>query len=181
MNLSAFQKDLLKRISFKGLHTPEHHELFSDYSFLTKIISEMVRPFRNKNISKVVAIDGAGFLLGALVAKSLKAGLILIRREGAISSPVHKIKFIDYSKKTRGLEIKKRASIVKGERVLIVDDWAETGAHIYHSVKLLSAFQPFIVGVTLIVNEIKDKDRTKFSNIDIKELINFNRINKPDW
>lgn len=181
MNSKKLQIAILRNIRFKGLWTPEHHELFSDYKLLKTIILVMTRPFKNEKIEKVVAIDGAGFLLGALLANTLHSGLILIRKEGSISSPTYKTTFIDYTGKQRSLEIKRRASLRRGERILIVDDWAETGAHLRHTLKLLAKFHPHVVGISLLINEMNKRRREAFRKYRIKEIIDFQKIKKPDW
>lgn len=45
----------------------------------------------------------------------------------------------------------------------------------------LSKFQPLIVGISLIISEIKNKDREKFSNFDLKELVDIEKIDRPNW
>lgn len=175
------KEDVLKKIRFKGLWTPEHLDLFSDYMLLQRIIEEMVRPFRGIEVQKVAVIDGAGFLLGTLIAAKLQVGVIPIRKVGSISSPSYKVSFVDYSKRKRELEIQKQSSLKKGESVLLVDDWAETGAHLTHSLKLLSHFDVNVIGISLIVNEMNSKKRERLGDIKVEEIIDFQKIEKPDW
>ena len=66
MKIIKLQNQILEKIKFKGLWTPEHQDLFSDYELMKAITSQMVEPFKEKKIDKVVALDGVGFLLGAL-------------------------------------------------------------------------------------------------------------------
>ena len=175
------QEDVLKKVHFKGLWTPEHLDLFSDHILLQRIVSEIVRPFQDMKVQKVVAIEGAGFLLGTLVAAVFQVGFIPIRKEGSISSPSYKVSFMDYSKRKRGLEIKKQSVLRKGESVLLVDDWAETGAHLIHSIKLLAHFHVNVTGVSLIFNEMNDKQRQKLGDILIEEIVDLKKIERPDW
>jgi len=181
MNSKKLQIAILRNIQFKGLWTPERHELFSDYKLLKAIILAMAEPFLKERVQKVVAIDGVGFLLGALLADTLHSGLILIREEGSISSPTYKTTFVDYTGKRRGLEIKRKASLRKGERILIVDDWAETGMHLCHTLKLLTKFHPHIVGISLLINEMNSRQRKAFRKYGVKEIIDFQKIKKPEW
>jgi adenine/guanine phosphoribosyltransferase-like PRPP-binding protein len=50
--------------------------LYSDPKILTEIIRDLVAPFIDKSISKVLALDAQGFALGALAACRLNAGLV---------------------------------------------------------------------------------------------------------
>ena len=179
MKVTKLQNQILKRIRFKGLWTPEHQDLFSDYKLIKTVTLQMAKPFKEKKIDKVVAIDGVGFLLGALIANKLKIGLILIRKKGTISSPSYKTTFIDYSRERKTLEIKKAALIHNGESLLIVDDWAETGAHLRSTIKLLKNFQSKIVGISLLVNEMNPEQRKILLKYDIREIIDFSKIQKP--
>ena len=175
------QKDILKKIRFKGLWTPERLDLFSDYILFQRIIENMTRPFQGIKIRKVVAIDGVGFLLGASVAAKLQVGVIPIRKVGSISSPSYNISFIDYTKQKKGLEIQKQSNLKKDESVLLIDDWAETGAHLACSLKLLSHFDVNIVGISLIVSEMNDRQRRKLGGIRAEEIIDLQKIERPDW
>ena len=142
-------------------------------------LSKLQDIVKEKKIDKVVAIDGVVFLFGALVDNKLKIGLILIRKKGTVPSPSYKTTFIDYSKKRRTLEIKKAALIHNGERLLIVDDWAETGAHLRSTMKILKNFQSKIVGISLLVNEMNPEQRKTLSKYNIREIIDFSKIQKP--
>lgn len=181
MKPTKFQDRILRKIRFKGLWTPEHQDLFSDYKMMKAVTLQMARPFQKTKLDKVVAIDGAGFLFGALIANKLKVGLILVRKEGTIPAPMYRETFIDYSRRKKALEIKKSALIRRNERLLIVDDWAETGAHIKYTIKLIERFKPNLIGISLLVNEMSPDQRKIFSKYNIKELIDFSKIQKPDW
>lgn len=181
MKIIELQNKILKRIKFNGLWTPDHQDLFSDHRLMEMVILKMAEPFNREKIDKVVAIDGAGFILGALIANKLKVGLILIRKKGTTPSPLYKTTFVDYSKHEKTLEIKKDVLIHKGDKLLIVDDWAETGSHLINTIKLVKRFGPKIVGISLLINEMNPKQRKTLLKYNLREIIDFSKVQKPDW
>lgn len=179
--MTKFQRDILQRIQFQGLRTPDHYDLFLDAKLTRKIVSEMIKPFMGKGVTKVLGIDAVGFVLGALVAERMEAGLVLVRKGGKIPSPVYRsVAFTDYSKEKKILEIKKNA-IAKKDRLLIVDDWAETGSQLRHTITLAKKFKPSIVGISLIVNEMSPRARKAILRYRVQEVIDLNSIQRPNW
>src|SRR5438552_8160744 len=99
--------------------------LLADPSGLALAIELMANPFRGKNIDLVVGAESRGFIFGTAVACCLSAGFVLVRKPGKL--PHHKVAKtydLEYGKDT--LEMHADA-IVKGQRVLIVDDVLATG------------------------------------------------------
>jgi adenine phosphoribosyltransferase len=77
----------------------------------------------------VAGIEARGFILGSVVALELRVGFIAIRRNAGLfpGGKVSRVTPTDY----RGVETRlrlQRDSISSGDRVLLVDDWFETGS-----------------------------------------------------
>jgi len=92
-----------------------------------------------------------GFILGTLVARSLNKGLIPIRMAGKLPTLKNRIvrqSFIDYTKQKNSFEMN-RTLIQPGDRVLVVDDWAEASGQVKGLIKLLEKRGAIIAGVTL--------------------------------
>jgi adenine phosphoribosyltransferase len=76
-------------------------------------------------VSRVVAIESRGFILGSLVADRLKAGFVPVRKPGKLPAATLSASYeLEYGTDT--LEIHADA-LQKGERVLVVDDLIATG------------------------------------------------------
>ena len=56
--------------------------LLRDPYILENLGAAMANPFHDEGITKVIAPEARGPVLGALVATCLKAGLVLVRKEG---------------------------------------------------------------------------------------------------
>ena len=124
-------------------------KLFSDKDALTSLTSDLCLPFMETGITKVAAIDALGFVLGSLSAAKLGSGLTLIRKGGKTAWDVTSLSFDDYSGQTKTLEIATDA-FSPADRVLIVDDWSETGAQLQTAIHLIESFDATVVGAAML-------------------------------
>lgn len=115
-------------------------EAFDD---LTTRMTEAVRPLQ---IDAVAGIDALGFILGTALARALGKGLVLLRKEGKLPHGRDQIGFIDYSGKPKALELS-HGAVREGQRLLLVDDWIETGAQVKAAAKLIKGQGGVLVGV----------------------------------
>ena len=118
---------LTKKFPLVNNH-PDVAGLLRDPYILQRLGGAMANSFHSKEITKVIAPEARGPVLGALVAKYLRAGLVLVRKEGrnhpgadqTITSEQtwtgEKISFL-----TRSFDLD------ESDRILVVDDWATTG------------------------------------------------------
>jgi len=121
--------------------------LYANPQIFNSVIEDMSKPFFDEKINKVVALDALGFVFGARVAEKLNAGLVLARKEGKIGIETQSISFTDYTKKEKSLEIADGV-ISKNDRVLIVDDWSETGAQLKATINLVEGMEGKVIGAT---------------------------------
>ena len=146
--------------------------LFENPKVFHNLVEDMIRPFRKKSIDKVIALDALGFVLGSAVAYKLKKPLVLVRKGGKF--PLKKSKliwrdFVDYTKTKKRLEIKK-SSINNGERVLIIDEWIDTGTQIENVIKLVEKLKGKIVGISSINMKPSKKTKTLMNKYYIHTL-----------
>src|SRR5947207_10220375 len=99
--------------------------LLADPSGLALAIELLANPFRGKNIDLVVGAESRGFIFGTAVACCLSAGFVIVRKPGKLPHARISMTYdLEYGKDT--LEMHSDA-IVRGQRVLIVDDLLATG------------------------------------------------------
>ena len=113
--------------------------MFSNYQLFDDLIDDLSISFKQIDIDKIVCIDAIGFILGSALSMKMKKGLVLVRKEGKI--PLHndeliKRTFTDYSRGYKTLEINKNL-IKEGEKILLVDDWIETGSQIKAAIQMV--------------------------------------------
>jgi adenine phosphoribosyltransferase len=135
------------------------------------LIEELIKPYKNKKIDKVVGIDARGFLLASPIALKLGAGLCIVRKKGKLPyQTVAQNYSLEYGEET--IEMHKD-SILKGERVLIVDDVIATGGTLKATASLVEKLGGKIVGIAVFV-ELKDlKGRQKLKKYPLYSLIKF--------
>ena len=104
----------------------------------------------------VVAPEVTGFLLGPLVARALGVGFVEAYRAGARRPIAEPMTWADVPADHRGdaqrLGVRSRL-IDPADRVLVVDDWATTGAQVRGVYAVVTALGATPVGAAVIVDE----------------------------
>ncbi len=126
--VAAGRAALLRTFRWQGGHA-DVWPAFREAEALGLIVAGLVAPFREEALTAVAGIESRGFVLGGAAAIHLGVGFIPIRKAGALF-PGDKLRLIadrDYRGNSHELPIQ-RDSVGVGDRVLLVDDWAETGS-----------------------------------------------------
>jgi adenine phosphoribosyltransferase len=131
----------------------------NSYSDLTHILSQpqvfpalieaLASPFLHEGITRVATVDAGGFALGGGMAHRLGAGLALIRKAGRIAWEVESATCVDWSGKEKTLEIA-RDAVSASDRVLVVDDWSETGGQLRTAIELVERLGAKVIGVACL-------------------------------
>ncbi len=133
---------------------------------LIKNISDL---FSDQKINKVACIEGRGFILGSAVAYHLHAGVIPIRRKGGLKNKIYSLKYVDYSGKEKSLEMH-RDALMAGEKILIIDDWVETGATIKTTVRLIKKCGGNIIGIGVFMDDSNPRVKQSLSKYNYRYL-----------
>ena len=144
--------DYLQHIDFAATTKLDFTPLFTDPKVFRSLILDLCRPFRAANIDKVACPESMGFILGSAVAAELKLGLIPIRKAGKlpnIKRNVVRQRFVDYTGGASGFEVNK-ALIAQGDRILLIDDWVETGGQLRGLTKLLEKRRAVVTGISVL-------------------------------
>ena len=153
-------------ISFKDITT-----LLIDPEVLKKAIEDMAAPFREKGISKVVAIESRGFIFGMPIALDLGVGFVPIRKPGKLPSETLSQSYkLEYG--SDSIEIHKDA-IGTGEKILLVDDLLATGGTMKAAVELVRRLGGVVAGITFLIELAFLKGRDGLSGTSIQSLIKY--------
>ena len=163
-------KKLVREMS--GKNRCDLTQLFADPDALQHLIKALARPFRDANIDKVVALEAIGFVLASGVALELEAGLVLIRKQGKIAWTTRSVEFTDYTKKTKQFEIADDA-ILPGDKILIVDDWTETGAQLKAAISLVEQMDGIVSGISCLNVDPQAKNDKTLSNYRMHSVIEY--------
>lgn len=135
--------------------------LLADAPGLALAVELLANPFRGKGIDLVVGAESRGFIFGTAVACCLSAGFVIVRKPGKLPhTRISKSYDLEYGKDT--LEMHADA-IVKGQRVLIVDDLLATGGTMQACCELVRELGGEIAGIAVMIelSDLKGRDRLK--------------------
>lgn len=153
-------------IVFKDIST-----ILKDPLALKSVIDILAIKFKNKKITKVVAVESRGFILGSVLAYKLGAGFILVRKKGKLPYKKRSVSYdLEYGSDT--LEIHEDA-IDQQDRVLIVDDLLATGGTVGAVVKLIEGFDAKIVGSAFLIELSFLQGRERLNGLPISSIIKF--------
>lgn len=138
----------------KGIMFRDVTTIFKDAKCLEIMEEELYELYKDKGITKVVGIESRGFVMGAILARKLNAGLALCRKPGKL--PAESIQQT-YEKEygTDTIEIHKDA-ITDDDVVLLHDDLLATGGTIKAAWDLVKRFHPKKCYMNFII-EIRDE------------------------
>ena len=123
--------------------------LFADGEALAALCADLLAPF-DGTFDVVAGIDALGFILGAAMASRAGAGFVAVRKGGKLPLEAPDTRsFVDYTGRQKALELRPDA-VGPGTRVLLVDEWIETGAQISAAVSLLESRGAHIAGIAAI-------------------------------
>lgn len=162
-NIPDFPK---KGIMFKDITT-----ILKDNEAFQYCVDTFYERYKNKGITKIVAIESRGFIFGAALAYKMGIGFVPIRKPGKL--PAEKIRQeyqLEYG--TDSIEIHKDA-IAPGEKVLIHDDVLATGGTMEAACKLVKHLGGEIVGISFIAELAFLNPRKKLTGYDIFCLVSY--------
>jgi adenine phosphoribosyltransferase len=133
--------------------------VFADARTLSLLGPALVHPFLNASVSAIVGIEARGFVLGALCAQSLGTGLVLARKPGSVhpGDKVEKISGPDW--RGRRIPIRLVRTLSHADRVLLVDDWVQTGSQARAAKAAVEECGSTVVGTTVLVDDTNDSAR----------------------
>jgi len=136
-------------------------------------IAQMTEPYRTVPVHAVAGIEARGFILGGAIADRLGCGFIPIRKKGKLPGPTIGQQY-DLEYGTDTIEIHADA-IIKGHRILIVDDLIATGGTAEAAAKLITRAGGEIVGAVFIIDlpELGGVKRLKAAGVESHALMAF--------
>ena len=146
--------------------------LFHDSAVFSELVEELVSPFVGK-VDVVVGLEALGFVLGSAVALRLGAGFVPIRKAGKLPLDVEKkrtVSFTDYTKTEKSFEIRTDA-IAPDVRVLIVDDWIETGEQVRAALELIGLAGASVAGISVIGADRTPRTQDLFDRFEVHVLL----------
>jgi adenine phosphoribosyltransferase len=155
-----------KGILFKDITT-----LLQDGDAFRQAMNQILKPYLEADIDKVLGIDARGFIIGGVLAYKLGCGFVPARKPGKLPAQTIREEYeLEYGR--NALEIHQDA-IKKGERVLIVDDLLATGGTALAAAKLVQQLGGEVVAMQFLVELAFLHGREKLRPFTLRSLITY--------
>jgi adenine phosphoribosyltransferase len=123
--------------------------IFAQPAAFAKLIDDLAQPYLGERVQQVAGLDAMGFIVGTALALKLGAGFVPIRKGGKLPVAHDRETTLDYSGKEKALELRTGA-FPAGTRVLLADEWIETGAQARAAIALIGRAGGEVVGIAAI-------------------------------
>jgi adenine phosphoribosyltransferase len=179
MTSGAFENDLKSAIRTipdypkPGIMFRDITTLLGDARAFRRTVDELVQPWAGAKIDKVAGIEARGFILGGAVAHQISSGFVPIRKKGKL--PFKRVT-IGYSLEYGIDEMEMHEdAIVRGERVILVDDLIATGGTAEAAVKLLKSIGANVLAACFIVDlpELGGAEKLRKLDVPVRTLVSF--------
>ena len=147
--------------------------LLGDARAFRLAVDQLVQPWAGTKIDKVAGIEARGFILGGAVAHQASAGFIPIRKKGKL--PFKRVS-VGYSLEYGIDEMEMHEdALVRGERVILVDDLVATGGTAEAAVKLLRQMGGDVLAACFVIDlpELGGADKLRGLGVPVRTLVSF--------
>ena len=147
--------------------------LLGDARAFRRAVDELVQPWAGAKIDKVAGIEARGFILGGAVAHQVSAGFIPIRKKGKLPHTTVRIAYsLEYG--LDEMEMHEDA-VVRGDRIVLVDDLIATGGTAEGAVKLLRNAGAQVLAACFIIDlpELGGAEKLRKLDVPVRTLVSF--------
>ena len=145
--------------------------LLADPEALRVSVEEMSRPWEDRGIDLVAAMEARGFMFGAAMAIRLGAGFVPIRKEGKLPWKTTSVEYtLEYRNDILHIHLD---AIGRGQRVLVVDDVIATGGTAAAVVQLVESLGGEVAGVQFLIELTDLGGRELLRGHDVRSVISF--------
>lgn len=130
------------------------------------VVAGLAALVKSERPDVIVGIESRGFVLAPAVALALGVGFAPVRKDGALfpGPLVKRMTGPDYRGNRRTLSAR-HDLLSPGQRVVLVDDWIETGSQAIATKALVNDCGARLVSVAVVVDEASDMAHTALPSI----------------
>jgi adenine phosphoribosyltransferase len=165
--------NLVNKISGRYEITP----LFENPAVFSNMVEDLIKPFKRSSFDKVLGLDALGFILAAAIAYKLKKPLILARKAGKLPYKPKDLLTARFSSSSlryyTSLEksfAMRKGPVKRGDKVLIVDEWIETGGQVKAVIRLVERAGGKVVGIAALNAHKNAKTRVLFDRYNCRPI-----------
>ena len=143
----------------KGILFRDITPLLGDAASFHQTVDAFVARYRDRGVTKIVAIESRGYLIGSALAYALNAGLVIVRKAGKLPHTVDREPYaLEYG--NDALEIHTDA-LQPGDHVVVVDDLLATGGTAEAAGKLVERRGAQVLEFAFLVELLPLKGRAR--------------------
>lgn len=131
------------------------------------LLDDLCAELDPEEMDVVAGLGAMGFVLGAALGARLGRGFLPIRKAGKLCVDTDKVSYGNYSGRTQDMEMRTPA-FAPGTRVLLADQWVETGSTMDGAIRLVERQSGIVAGLVTIAME--ENDRTAQYRRDYKVI-----------
>jgi adenine phosphoribosyltransferase len=134
----------------KGVMFRDITTLLQDPVGFRTAVDELVRPHMDTGVDKVAGIEARGFILGGAVAHQLGTGFVTVRKMGKLPwDTIGEDYQLEYGNDRVEMHTD---AIVRGDRVLLVDDLIATGGTAEATIRLIEKAGGQVTGCSFVID-----------------------------
>jgi adenine phosphoribosyltransferase len=137
------------------------------------VVDELVQPWKTARVDRVAGIEARGFILGGALAHQLDAGFVPIRKKGKLPHATVRMAYsLEYGLDEMEMH---QDALVRGERIILVDDLIATGGTAVGAVKLLRTLGAEILAACFIIDlpELGGSRKLAALDVPVRTLVSF--------
>lgn len=155
----------------KGINFKDITPLLQDAKVFRYVINTMAKAYAKNKPDIVVGIDARGFIFASVLAYKLGAGLAIVRKSGKLPYKTIEKKYsLEYASNTLGIH---KDAILKGQKVLIVDDVLATGGTVKATIGLVEKLEGRIIVIMFLAELTELKGRRKLKGYPVNSLVKY--------
>lgn len=126
--------------------------LYINAAAFNDLLEDILTDLDGVEFDVVGGLDAMGFVLGAAIAARRGVGFLPIRKAGKLCVDTDRVAFTNYSGRTQDMELRQPA-FAPGDRVLLADQWIETGGTMDGAIRLVERQSGVVAGLVAIAIE----------------------------
>jgi adenine phosphoribosyltransferase len=158
--MGTLAQDLAERMRDGDGGRSDIWRAFADRDLFSRVVAALAAPFRGERYTKVAGVEARGFVLGGAMAAHTGAGFVAVRKQdGWLPGDVAEVVTQpDWQGLTHALRLQ-RDALGPEDRVVLVDDWSETGAQAVAARRLIEGTGATLVGMSIVIDDLSDEAR----------------------
>lgn len=168
--------ELRTKVRESGVHNRcDLSRLFADRTAFAAAVAALAAPFRGERLTLVAGIESMGLCLAGAVARELASGVVMLRKPNKVAWTSRRAPYRDYKQEDGYLEVPSDA-FQRDDRVLVIDDWTETGAQLAAAVALVESAGAAVAGIAVLNADSKARSCFAAKPYPLHSLFNYGDV-----